>query len=351
MKIRLTDIDANPGQPRQHFEGIAELAESIREQGLLSPIMVRPVADGRYQIVHGERRYRACVLAGLAEIEAVVRDLTDDEAFQLAVVENVQREDLTPIEEAKSYKRLQDMGYNQGQIAQMIGKGRTYVAHKVRLLSVPSCLTWYLNYGLSENHLRQVLRLKQYMGGAKSKCLKDISEKRLQEIDLAIKGDTWFSKELAFLLENMTRLEGRRQFFQWELQQGKEVEAWISFAYLTLDEALAEGWSVKEITVHIDDMFKYSDLCNNICISYPLVLFGGQALMDEKPETRAAISKVVDEFFPSFLKDAFWNVEKRKEPGFMTLLELFGKKFTKQQEGCEKVDCNFKRRTCVLKHT
>jgi ParB family transcriptional regulator, chromosome partitioning protein len=160
MKIRLTDIDANPGQPRQHFEGIAELAESIREQGLLSPIMVRPVADGRYQIVHGERRYRACVLAGLAEIEAVVRDLTDDEAFQLAVVENVQREDFTPIEEAQAFKRLADSGKKQDEIGKLVGMSQSQVATKIRFLGLPEkTLELWNDKKISDGHAKQLLRL------------------------------------------------------------------------------------------------------------------------------------------------------------------------------------------------
>lgn len=105
QNIPLAEIDPNPGQPRDHFAGIEELAESIRDEGLLEAIMVRP-HRGRYQIVHGERRYRASRLAGLSEIPAVVREVDDATMFRLSLVENVQRDALTAVEEAASYAKL-----------------------------------------------------------------------------------------------------------------------------------------------------------------------------------------------------------------------------------------------------
>lgn len=161
VKIELDLIDPNPGQPRKHFAGIAQLAESIKEKGLLEPITVRPVG-ARYQVVIGERRYRAAKEAGLKEIDVQVKNLTDHEAFAVALVENVQRESLTPIEEAESFKTLNDQGMTQSEIAATIGKGQSYVAHKLRLLKLPPFLTFYLERGMiSENHVRQVIRLKE----------------------------------------------------------------------------------------------------------------------------------------------------------------------------------------------
>lgn len=164
--IPIAEVDANPEQPREHFDGIEELAQSIAAEGLIEPIMVRPIHDtGRFQIVHGERRFRASKLAGLSEIPALVRNLDDATAYRLSVVENVQRAALTPIEEARSFKRLQELGHTQADIGKIIGKGQSYVAHKLRLLKTPAPLTYYLEVGaLTENHLRQALRLKSILG-------------------------------------------------------------------------------------------------------------------------------------------------------------------------------------------
>jgi|SRR5215218_1288875 len=165
--IPLKKIDTNPEQPREHFTGIEELAESIKDEGLLEPIMVRPSKAGseRFEIVHGERRYRACKLTGLTEIPALVRDVDDKSMFRLSVVENVLRNNLTPMEEAHSYARLQGEGHTQKQIGRIIGKGQSYVAHKLRLLKQPELLTYFLKVNaVSENHFRQVMRLKNIVG-------------------------------------------------------------------------------------------------------------------------------------------------------------------------------------------
>jgi ParB-like nuclease domain len=127
--------------------------------------MVRKTNE-RYQLVHGERRFRACQLAGLKEIPAIVREgLSDEAAFRLSLIENVQRENLTPMEEARSYKRLSRAGHTQADIGKMVSKSQSYVAHKLRLLTTPTPLTHFLESGtLTENHLRQALRLKAIVG-------------------------------------------------------------------------------------------------------------------------------------------------------------------------------------------
>ncbi|MGF1470302.1 MAG: ParB/RepB/Spo0J family partition protein [Rubrobacteraceae bacterium] len=162
--IAITEIDANLEQPRQHFERIEELADSIRADGLLEPVMVRP-RQGRYQLIHGERRYRAAKLAGLSELPAILRDVDDETMFRLSLIENVQRSNLTPIEEARSYKRLVDDGHTQAEIGRIIGKGQSYVSHKLRLLKAPAPLVYPLEVGkLTENHFRQVMRFKNVIG-------------------------------------------------------------------------------------------------------------------------------------------------------------------------------------------
>lgn len=162
--IAIERIDANPEQPRKHFAGIEELSESIKAEGLLEPVMVRPVGD-RYQLIHGERRYRASKLAGLSEMPAVVREMDDATMFRLSLIENIQRSNLTPMEEARSFKRLAEAGHTQAEIGRIIGKGQSYVSHKLRLLKAPPPLVFPLEVGkLTENHFRQVMRFKNIIG-------------------------------------------------------------------------------------------------------------------------------------------------------------------------------------------
>ena len=132
-----------PGQyqPRKRFEKTAleELAQSIKENGILQPIVVRKRSAGGYEIVAGERRWRAAQLAGLHEVPALIREYSDKEALQLALIENVQREDLDPIEEAESYQRLmQEFSYSQAQVAEKVGKERSTVANAIRLIALPN---------------------------------------------------------------------------------------------------------------------------------------------------------------------------------------------------------------------
>lgn len=138
--VRLTDIEPNKNQPRKKFDEaeIQKLAESISEHGLIQPIIVRPIADERYQIVAGERRWRACKSAGISEIPIIVRELSDEDTAKIALIENIQRADLNPIEEAAAYKQLMD-NYNitQEALAKLVGKSRSVIANSVRLLNLP----------------------------------------------------------------------------------------------------------------------------------------------------------------------------------------------------------------------
>lgn len=133
-------VRPNPGQPRKVFPALEleELAESIRQNGVIQPLIVRPRDGGGYEIVAGERRWRAAQSAGLHEVPVVVRELTDDEVLQLAIVENVQRSDLNAIEEAQGYQSLiETFGQNQAEVARAVGKSRPYVANMLRLLALP----------------------------------------------------------------------------------------------------------------------------------------------------------------------------------------------------------------------
>jgi ParB family chromosome partitioning protein len=139
--VPLDRIVPNRFQPRQQFETdeLAQLAESIKRNGVLQPILVRRKADGLFELIAGERRYRAAKLAGLKSIPAVVRNTSDEQAMELALVENLQREDLNPMEEARAYQRLTtEFGLTQEALAQKVGKDRSSVANSLRLLNLPN---------------------------------------------------------------------------------------------------------------------------------------------------------------------------------------------------------------------
>jgi ParB family transcriptional regulator, chromosome partitioning protein len=150
-------------QPRTVFapEALAELAQSIRDKGVLQPLLVRPRGES-FEIVAGERRWRAAGLAGLTELPVIIRDLSDREALEIAIVENLQREDLGPLEEARAYQALLDQGLNQEAVAQAVGKGRSTVANALRLLQLPPAALRALDAGeISAGHARAVLSLPE----------------------------------------------------------------------------------------------------------------------------------------------------------------------------------------------
>ena len=156
-------VHRNPDQPRRHFpdEEIAELEASIRDKGILQPILVRPSprTEGEYEIVAGERRWRAAQKAGLRVIPALIRILDDDHAFEIAIVENVQREDLNAMEEAQAYASLmRRMAYTQDKAAGAVGKSRSHVANTLRLLQLPESVQDHVLYGrLTAGHARAIL--------------------------------------------------------------------------------------------------------------------------------------------------------------------------------------------------
>ncbi|MGB7406857.1 MAG: ParB/RepB/Spo0J family partition protein [Pacificimonas sp.] len=148
--VPIARLRANPTQPRRHFEraALAELVDSIRSNGILQPIVVRKGRDRDLEIVAGERRWRAAQAARLTEVPVVIRDLDDASMFTIALIENIQREDLTAVEEAQGYKRLQEQhGQNANDIAEMVGKSRSHVANLVRLLDLPEGVLEHVNEG------------------------------------------------------------------------------------------------------------------------------------------------------------------------------------------------------------
>lgn len=138
--LRISFIEPDKNQPRKHFDSarLSELADNIAEHGILQPILVRPLENGSYGIVAGERRWRAARIAGLKEVPVIVRELDDLQTAQIALIENLQREDLDPIEEARAFRRLMDdFGMTQEQVARSVGKSRPAIANSVRLLGLP----------------------------------------------------------------------------------------------------------------------------------------------------------------------------------------------------------------------
>ena len=166
LYLPLTAVSANPSQPRRSFEQgkLNELADSIKEQGVLQPILVRPVdgAAGKYEIVAGERRYRAAKQAGLKTIPAIVKALDDKVTLEIALIENIQRQELTPLEEAASYRDLLDnYGYTQASLAQRLGKSRVYVANTLRLLGLPKEIQAMISKGgLTAGHGKALLMVE-----------------------------------------------------------------------------------------------------------------------------------------------------------------------------------------------
>ncbi|MBC8536459.1 ParB/RepB/Spo0J family partition protein [Feifania hominis] len=161
--LRLSEIEPNKNQPRKDFDedALGELADSIAENGVLSPLIVRPLENGRYQIIAGERRWRASRLAGLAEVPVVIMEADDRRTMELALIENLQREDLGPLEESEGYQRLAaDFGLTQEQIAKRVGKSRPAVANALRLLALPREVLSLLREGaLTAGHARALLAL------------------------------------------------------------------------------------------------------------------------------------------------------------------------------------------------
>ena len=161
VTLKISQIEPNRNQPRRTFDedALQELALSISEHGVLQPILVRPMIYGGYQIVAGERRYRASRMAGLTEIPAIVRELTDSETMQIALIENLQRSDLTTLEEAMGYQTLMDeYDFSQEDVARIVGKSRSAVANTLRLLSLPDEVKDLLEQGkLSAGHARALL--------------------------------------------------------------------------------------------------------------------------------------------------------------------------------------------------
>ena len=170
LKLKIENIEPNPDQPRRTFDEqkLQELAHSIKDQGVLQPIVVRE-KDDKYQIIAGERRWQAARIAGLKEVPCILQEANDDKALELALIENIQRDDLNPIEEAYTYKRLMDkLNYTQAELAKAVAKGRSTIANAIRLLDLPEqAQEAMFNEKLTAGHARAVLSIPSPKGRIK----------------------------------------------------------------------------------------------------------------------------------------------------------------------------------------
>ena len=165
QEVSIKSIDVNPYQPRKIFDEVKlqELAASIKTYGVISPILLRKMPDGRYQILAGERRFRASKIAGLDKVPAIVAEFTDKQMMELSIIENIQREELNVIEEAKAYDSLcNNLGMRQEQIGQRVGKSRSYIANIMRLLNLPKIIQDYVINGvLTMGQVKPLINLSE----------------------------------------------------------------------------------------------------------------------------------------------------------------------------------------------
>jgi len=194
LTVGIEEIRPSPGQPRRHFDDthLEELGESIRSRGVLLPLLVRRDVDG-YLLIAGERRWRAAQRAGLRELPVIVRDVTEPEAFELALIENIQREDLNAVEEAEAYQRLiEHHGLTQEELAQRVGKDRSTIANAIRLLRLPDSIKEAVASGdLSMGHARALLGLTDDgdLRKAAEKVMREgLSVRQVEELVQRLKG-------------------------------------------------------------------------------------------------------------------------------------------------------------------
>lgn len=222
IMVNINDIEPNRDQPRKDFDedALRELSDSIALHGVIQPLLVRPISDGGYQLVAGERRWRASRMAGLTEVPVFIREMSDRQVAEVALIENLQREDLNPLEEAKGYAQLmKDYSLTQEQVAKSVGKSRPAVANAMRILELDEEVLEYVRSGkLSAGHARTLLPIKDketLLRLAEEIVLKDISVRETERIVKSIlnpkkekspakkaKRDPWYDEcELAIKAE------------------------------------------------------------------------------------------------------------------------------------------------------
>lgn len=261
-KVAIDKLSQGQYQPRKHFEKepLQELAQSIKENGILQPIVARRTTSGKLEIVAGERRWRAAQLAGLHEVPVILKSFDDKQALELAIVENIQREDLDPIEEAEGYSRLiTEFKLSQQQVAEKVGKDRATVANAVRLLSLPSEIKEMISSNeLSVGHAKVLLALpdaKKQIEFAKKVVNEKLAVRKLEKmVQAVVKGDVNEEEVKSFdsnvtqrlisgLSDELQKLLGTKVNIDYSNSKGKISIHFYSDDELTnLVDRLKEGW-------------------------------------------------------------------------------------------------------------
>ena len=242
-KISIKDIERNKFQPRKNFnkENLEDLTNSIKEQGVIQPILVRPSknTNGKYEIIAGERRWLASQNAGLHEVPVVIIDVDDVKSLEFAIVENIQRQDLNAIEEAKGYQRLVDeFNYNHEKLSQFIGKSRSYIANSLRLLNLPDDILLMVEQGsLTAGHARSLIGLQNPIDIAKKILQKKLSVRQSEVLVRQIRSKKFklVSKKDSNILELQRSLE-ERTGLSISIDNKKNNSGKISIEYQNIDQ-------------------------------------------------------------------------------------------------------------------
>ena len=242
-KISINNLKRNKFQPRKHFnkESLEELTNSIKEQGIIQPILVRPdkSSDGKYEIIAGERRWLASQHAGLHEVPVVILNVDDVKSLEFAIVENVQRQDLNPIEEARGYQKLiDDFGYNQEKLSKFIGKSRSYIANSLRLLSLPEEVLAMVQEGnLYAGHARSLIGLNNSIEVAKKIVQKKLSVRQAEILVRQFRNKKFrlIQKKDSNILDLQRVLE-EKTGLSVSINNKKNNSGHVSFEYKDLDQ-------------------------------------------------------------------------------------------------------------------
>ncbi len=263
--LRVSEIEPNPDQPRREFdpEALSQLADSIATHGLIQPIVVRSAGtDGLYQIIAGERRWRASKMAGLTEIPVIVKELDDSKAAQVALIENIQREDLNPIEEAAGYKSLMDdYSMTQEEVAKQVGKSRSAVANSTRLLDLPDGVKDLVKSGqLSAGHAKVLLSVHdedEMVRLALNAVAKSLS---VRETEKAIKLALRKLKQMAQQAKALDALENGQVPVDYTAELAKKMTARIGHR-VTIKKSAGDS----KIEIHFADDAELDDIVSSLC--------------------------------------------------------------------------------------
>lgn len=244
--VDISLVEANKNQPRKHFdeEKIKELADSIVSHGVVQPIIVNKITDGKYQIIAGERRFRACKLAGLKTIPVVVKELSQKDILEIALIENIQRQELTAIEEAEGFQQLvQNYGYSHNELAVAVGKSRSHVANLLRLNNLPASIKMMINKGqLSMGHARCLIGLENAEALAAKIIANDLNVRQAEELagnkrkptrnnKVSVKEEAPVDEDIIMLGQSLSEKFGVKVVVENSWNGGK-----ISFHYSNLEE-------------------------------------------------------------------------------------------------------------------